>query len=1127
MKQHILFISCLFIAMSLQAQTPQNRTQATIIADALAQFPAENQKQYNSLLTDLTSTGEEGLLSLIGHLNPPGKDNNAAAEYAISGWTHFVANDPAKRTVAAGAYEKALQQPFDAEIKAFILRQLGKIGNDNTISSLTGFLNDERLSDPAAQALVSIRSGKAAQALLTALTTASSPEIKRHLVNALGETGYSPAEPALLTLLAQNSQDNNDRKVLYTALANTGTKQSVKALRTAAQEAGYAYTKDDATGAYVTLIARLASTDPKTAQKEASQLLKNAEKVNRQDLKTAATRILLSLPAGDKNAILKAALKDGDIAYLTTVLNAYPYEKDTKAGELIVKELNSQPSSGKQTAILYWLGQHAVTNALPAITAHLYASDKMVQKAAVRSLANIGTPEALTALGGLLTSDEQQTIGLAKQVLSEHTGDISYTLASMFDKSSTAGQIAALQLIAGRKMESQYNLVYNQLFKDNPTIKPEAARTLQHVVTDRNLNDLFLLLEQSDAAYTPDIQQALNAALSYLPAQQQWQLVTEKMNSSPNKHLYYSALANSRSQQALQQLIEAQKNETGATKQAALQALQQWPSFDVVYPLLDIARTGKDAEETGAVVQAIVQKVASSDKTGAVKYLFLREAMQFATNDTQKNAILRLLPNTGMYQAMLFAAPFMDRPALSESAAQAVMNLAINNPSFSGKITTDLLNKAGKTLNNPDADYQRQSIQKYLSEHPQEGGYVSLFNGRNLEGWKGLVENPLKRAQMSTRELTNAQVKADKQMAADWKVEDGLIVFDGKGFDNLCTAKQYGDFDMVIDWKLYPGAEPDAGIYLRGTPQVQIWDTARVNVGAQVGSGGLYNNQTHPSKPLKVADLKVGEWNTFRIRMVGDRVSVWLNGELVTDNVILENYWDRNQSIFPMEQIELQAHGSKVAYRDIYLRELDRPQPFTLSKEEEKEGFRMLFDGTNMHEWIGNTKDYVMEDGIIVMHPSKSFGGNLYSKDEFDNFALRFEFMLTPGANNGLGIRTPTEGDAAYVGMELQILDNEAPVYKDLQVYQYHGSVYGVIPAKRGFLKPTGEGNYQEVIADGDHIKVILNGNTIVDGNIREAAKNGTRDGKQHPGLFNKKGHIGFLGHGSEVKFKNIRIKQL
>lgn len=140
-------------------------------------------------------------------------------------------------------------------------------------------------------------------------------------------------------------------------------------------------------------------------------------------------------------------------------------------------------------------------------------------------------------------------------------------------------------------------------------------------------------------------------------------------------------------------------------------------------------------------------------------------------------------------------------------------------------------------------------------------------------------------------------------------------------------------------------AGADAGIYLRGTPQVQIWDTARVNVGAQVGSGGLYNNQQNPSKPLKVADQKVGEWNTFHIKMIGERVSVWLNGELVTDNVILENYWDRSQPIFPIEQIELQAHGSKVAYRDIFIKEIERPEPFTLSVEEEKEGFRILFDG--------------------------------------------------------------------------------------------------------------------------------------------------------------------------------------
>ena len=166
--------------------------------------------------------------------------------------------------------------------------------------------------------------------------------------------------------------------------------------------------------------------------------------------------------------------------------------------------------------------------------------------------------------------------------------------------------------------------------------------------------------------------------------------------------------------------------------------------------------------------------------------------------------------------------------------------------------------------------------------------------------------------------------------------------------------------------------------------------------------------------------------------------------------------------------------------------------------------------------------DYAKVDEAIAK-------ANALNKDEYKDFVFRFEFKLTPGANNGLGIRTPTEGDAAYVGMELQILDNDAPIYKNLEPYQYHGSVYGVIPAKRGALKPVGEWNYQEVIAKGNHIKVILNGEVIVDGDIAKASDNGkaTADHKQHPGLLNEKGHIGFLGHGSEVHFRNIRIKEL
>jgi len=410
----------------------------------------------------------------------------------------------------------------------------------------------------------------------------------------------------------------------------------------------------------------------------------------------------------------------------------------------------------------------------------------------------------------------------------------------------------------------------------------------------------------------------------------------------------------------------------------------------------------------------------------------------------------------------------------------------------------------------------------------KDKGFISLFNGKDLSGWKGLVANPIERSKMSKDTLTAKQAEADEIMRKGWQVVNGELLFTGHG-DNLATVKKYGDFELLVDWKIYNDGKKDgdAGIYLRGTPQVQMWDTSRRDAGAQVGSGGLYNNQKNESKPLKVADKPLGDWNNFRIIMIGDKVTVYLNGELVTDKITLENYWDRALPLFPEEQIELQAHGSRVGYKNIYIREIPRPTAFTLSAAEKKEGYEVLFDGANLDKWTGNTTDYIVDDGNITISPKGDGGGNLYTKEEFSDFVFRFEFKLTPGANNGLGIRMPSEGDAAYEGMEIQILDNDADVYKDLKPYQYHGSVYGVIPAKRGFLKPVGEWNYEEVTAKGTKIKVVLNGKVIVDGDIAEAKAKGTKDGHEHPGLKRDKGHIGFLGHGTTVYFKNIRVKNI
>jgi hypothetical protein len=197
-------------------------------------------------------------------------------------------------------------------------------------------------------------------------------------------------------------------------------------------------------------------------------------------------------------------------------------------------------------------------------------------------------------------------------------------------------------------------------------------------------------------------------------------------------------------------------------------------------------------------------------------------------------------------------------------------------------------------------------------------GFEALFNGRDLTGWKGLVGDPKSRAAMSAEQLAEEQEKADQRMRDHWRVEDGILVFDGKG-DNLCSAKDYGDFELYVDWKIEK--EGDSGIYLRGTPQVQIWDPSLPNAG--VGSGGLYNNANNPNKPLVNADKPPGEWNTFYIKMVGDKVTVKLNGELVVDNVTLENYWEKDKPIYPKGAIELQNHGNTLYFRNIFVKELN------------------------------------------------------------------------------------------------------------------------------------------------------------------------------------------------------------
>ena len=404
-------------------------------------------------------------------------------------------------------------------------------------------------------------------------------------------------------------------------------------------------------------------------------------------------------------------------------------------------------------------------------------------------------------------------------------------------------------------------------------------------------------------------------------------------------------------------------------------------------------------------------------------------------------------------------------------------------------------------------------------------GFEALFNGKDLTGWRGMGHvSPYEVARWSPEERADRQRAADEDMKSHWRVEDGQIINDGRGV-YLTTQKDYGDFELMIDWKMTPGT--DSGIYLRGSPQVQIWDPddqAARRHGADKGSGGLWNNESSEGKfPRTRADKPVGQWNTFRIRMIGSLVTVHLNGRLVVDNAVMENYWDRKRPLPARGPIQLQTHGGRMCFANIFIREIPPDEANRILQGIDDRGFRSIFNGRDFDGWIGATDAYEVRDRAIVYRPA-SRGGTLFTKKQYQDFAIRFEFKLPPAGNNGLAIRSPLEGNPAFMGMEIQILDDGHEKYRDLKPWQVHGSVYGVVPAHRGYLRPVGQWNYEEVIVKGSRIRVNVNGVPVLDADIANARP---LDDAEHPGLQRTSGNIGFMGHGDPVEFRNIRLKEL
>src|SRR6056297_1148014 len=410
------------------------------------------------------------------------------------------------------------------------------------------------------------------------------------------------------------------------------------------------------------------------------------------------------------------------------------------------------------------------------------------------------------------------------------------------------------------------------------------------------------------------------------------------------------------------------------------------------------------------------------------------------------------------------------------------------------------------------------------AQDSSEEGFENLTNGSDFSLWHGRPNlDPRKYAGTSD----DQKAKWNQEIADHWSYDGDVVVNDGHGA-YLTTNEDFGDIELRLKYKTVPRA--DSGIYLRGTPQVQIWDSTdegKFKIGGDKGSGGLWNNAPgSPGKdPLVLADKPFGEWNDVRIVQVGERTSVWWNGKMVVDHARMHNYWDRALPLFAKGPIQLQTHGGEIQWRDVRVKRLSAEESNAILASHGHDGFEPIFDGQSLTDWDGAVDDYEVVDGGIQCR--KGRGGNLFTKETYSDFVVRLEFVLPPGGNNGLAIRYPGKGNPAYQGMtELQVLDNTAAQYDGkLDPRQYHGSAYGMAAAERGYLRPLGEWNFQEVTVDGSTITVELNGTVILHTDLSQVEE--YMSDSPHPGKTLESGHFGFAGHSAPVRFRKLAVQEL
>jgi HEAT repeat protein len=1025
-------------------------------ADALlARFPAPSPAARDKACAAIVAKGAPAYADVLARVLPPGAGDDARARYAVNGLATYVTRPGAdrERAVFAQSLLSALGAARDREVAAFLLTQVQVVGRGESVRPLARYLHDERLAGPATSALLTIGTPEVDGVLLKAVDKAPAAVVPS-LVNALGARKNPRAVRKLLPLA--DSADPTTRQAALAALATIGDPAAAPVLSKTRLDASFRE-RAAAPGRYLAFARRLLETGRSTeALAAARSVLENYRQPGEAQhaaealtliadaRKTEALPDLLAAAAGPEPTLRGQAL---------ALAERIPGEAAT-ARWLVTAQAAPAPA---RAAIVEMLGSRGDRSALPFARESLQSPDEAVRVAAISAVVRLGGEAGLNEVLPLFArASAAESAALKTALLRFPAGVVVPRTLPLLEGSTVPARIAIVQALGEKGAREAFEPVLRLTEDPEAPVRETALAALGNIAGEAEIPKLVAMLDRTSAGdEVVRLREAIAAAVMRNPdPERRADGLLELLEKAPpsGKVGLLRLLPRVGGARSLEAAARETRSADAEVQAAAISALARWPDAAASEALLGVAQSSANPAHVRSALQGYARLIARSELPTFRKMAAFEKALAVpAAQDADRKALVTALSSIREPESLRLLGRSLDDPRLRDAASAALLDLASRQsdeePWLSGHEAYSILRRVEALAGDSAVRARAASV---IPQRLKQGGFVPLFNGRDLEGWE-----------------TGAGAEVH------WRVKEGVLVSDGGG-DGLRARGEHGDFELLLD----------------------------------------------------AADAPDGPWRSVRVFLVGERLTAYVDDERVLDNAALDAEGAGQLPIVPGRPLALRSSGSPRALRNLHLRAIARDPAAAPLVTDEAEGFTALFNGRDLDGWTGSAASYVPEGGRIVVHPERG-GGNLYTAREYTDFVLRFEFKLTPAANNGLGVRAPLEGDAAYVGMELQILEDGSPVYWGLEPYQYHGSVYGVVPAKRGVLRPVGEWNGEEVTVQGRHVTVVVNGITVVDADLDTASAGGTLDHKDHPGLARQSGHIGFLGHGSALELRNIRIREL